>query len=125
VTPVLTQDGGYLQEVTISKKDRKARPSTYSPAVFTKDGRRVRPFLPTLAGTGRTIGRSGTLGSSYAVKVILLVKFQQCELGEPMSVGLTVCRTFPNTNGETTLVQNYVNFSRIPILLLSLLICEL
>ena len=55
VTPVLTQDGRYLPEVTISKKDCRARPSTYSPAVFTKDGRRGRPSLPT-----RT-GRLGTL----------------------------------------------------------------
>ena len=59
VTPVLTQDGRYLQEVTISKKDYRARPSTYSPAVFTKDGRRAWPSLPTLPGTDGTIGRQG------------------------------------------------------------------
>jgi len=59
VTPVLTQDGRYLPEVTISKKDCRARPSTYSPAVFTKAGRRAWPSLPTLPGTDRTIGRQG------------------------------------------------------------------
>ena len=59
MTPVLTQDGRYLQEVTISKKDYRARPSTYSPAVFTKAGRRARPSLPTLPGTDRTIGHQG------------------------------------------------------------------
>ena len=59
MTPVLTKDGRYLPEVTISKKDCRARPSTYSPAVFTKDGRRARPSLPTLPGTDRTIGRQG------------------------------------------------------------------
>ena len=40
VTPVLTQDGRYLPEFTIFKKDCRAHPSIYSPAVFTKDGRR-------------------------------------------------------------------------------------
>jgi len=59
VTPVLTQDGRYLPEVTISKKDCRARPSTYSPVVFTKDGRRAWPSLPTLPGTDGTIGRQG------------------------------------------------------------------
>jgi len=59
VTPDLTQDGRYLPEVTISKKDCRARPSTYSPAVFTKDGRRAWPSLPTLPGTDGTIGRQG------------------------------------------------------------------
>jgi len=59
VTPVLTQDGRYLPEVTISKKDCRARPSTYSPAVFTKAGRRAWPSLPTLPGTDGTIGRQG------------------------------------------------------------------
>jgi len=69
VTPVLTQDGRYLPEVTISKKDCRARPSTYSPAVFTKDGRRAWPSLPTLPGTDGTIGpqgpgvRTGRLGT--------------------------------------------------------------
>ena len=55
----MTQDGRYLPEVTISKKDCRARPSTYSPPVFTKDGRRARPSLPTLPGTDGTIGRQG------------------------------------------------------------------
>ena len=59
VTPVFVQDGRYLPEVTISKRDCRARPSTYSPAVFTKDGRRARPSLPTLPGTDGTIGRQG------------------------------------------------------------------
>ena len=69
MTPVLTQDGRYLPEVTISKKDCRARPSTYSPAVFTKDGRRAWPSLPTLPGTDGTIGlqgpgvRTGRLGT--------------------------------------------------------------
>jgi len=71
VTPVLTQDGRYLPEVTISKKDCRALPSTYSPAVFTKDGRRAWPSLPTLPGTDGTIGRrgpgvrTGRLGTLY------------------------------------------------------------
>jgi len=59
VTPVLTKDGRYLPEVTISKKDCRARPSTYSPAVFTKDERLARPSLPTLPGTDGIIGRQG------------------------------------------------------------------
>ena len=52
-------DGRYLPELTISKKDRRVRPSTYRTAVFTKDGRRARPSLPTLPGTDGTIGRLG------------------------------------------------------------------
>ena len=44
MTPVLSQDGRYLPEVTISKKDCRARPSTYRPEVFTKDGRRGRDY---------------------------------------------------------------------------------
>ena len=59
MTPVLTQDGRYLPEVTISEKDCRARPSTYSPAVFTNDERRAQPSLPTLPGTDGTIGRQG------------------------------------------------------------------
>ena len=58
MTPVLTQDGGYLPEVTIFKKDCRARLSTYSPAVFTKDRRRARPSLPTLPGTDGTVGNT-------------------------------------------------------------------
>jgi len=52
VTPVLMQDGRYLPEVTVSKKDCRARPSTYSPAVFTKDGRRGRDY--------RTVGNTNS-----------------------------------------------------------------
>jgi len=59
LVPILHLYPEYLPEVTISKKDCRARPSTYSPAVFTKDGRRARPSLPTLSGTDGTIGRQG------------------------------------------------------------------
>ena len=61
MTPVILQDDGYLPEVTISKKGCRARPSTYSPVLFTKDERHARPALPTLPGMDRTIGRLGTL----------------------------------------------------------------
>ena len=79
MTPVIMQDGRYLPEVTISKKDCRARPSTYSPAVFTKDGRCARPSLTTLPGTDGTIGcqgpgvRAGRLGTLHAQVVELLL----------------------------------------------------
>ena len=53
---MIMQDDGYLPEVTISKKDCRARAPTYSPVVFTKDERHARPALPTLPGMDRTIG---------------------------------------------------------------------
>ena len=59
VTPVFMQEGRYLPEVTISKNDCRVRLSTCSPAVFTKDGHRARPFLPILPGTDGTIGHQG------------------------------------------------------------------
>jgi len=64
-------------------------------------------------------------GSSGAVKVVLLVKFQPVVNPDPMGVVFTVCRAFPNTNlnGDTTLFQDYVSCSFISILLLSFLIC--
>lgn len=63
-------------------------------------------------------------GSSHAVKVVLLVKFRRHGQNS-MGVVLSIGRAFPDLNGQTTLYQDYVSFSCIPILLLSLLICEL
>lgn len=66
-------------------------------------------------------------GSSGAVKVVLLLKFQRVVNPDPMGAVLTVCRAFPNTNlnlnRDTTLFQDFVSFSPISIVLLSLLIC--
>ena len=45
VTPVLIQEGRFLPEVTITKKDYTARPSTYNPAAFTKEGSRGWPYF--------------------------------------------------------------------------------
>ena len=61
MTSVLTQDGRYLLEVTISKKDSRDRLSTYSPAVFTNDRCRARSSLATLPGMDGPIGRLGIL----------------------------------------------------------------
>ncbi|KAG0128413.1 hypothetical protein HOY82DRAFT_621732 [Tuber indicum] len=46
-------------------------------------------------------------GSSYAVKVVILVKFQRHHDQDPVSVALTIGHAFPSTNGETTLFQDY------------------
>ena len=78
VTPVFMQDGRYLPEVTISKKDCRAQPSTYSPAVFTKDGRRAPPSLPTLPGTDGTDGAVGNTGKNTRAQ-------KHDGLGEPSS----------------------------------------
>jgi len=64
-------------------------------------------------------------GSSYAVKVVLLPKFQRARDQRHMSLVLTIGRAFPDTTRETTHFEDYVSSSCIPILPLSLLICEL
>ena len=64
-------------------------------------------------------------GSSGAVKVVLLVKFQRVDNQHPMGVVLTVCSAFPGPNGETSSFQDFVSFSPISIHLLCLLICKL
>ena len=60
VTPVFTQDARRLPEVTISKKRRQARPSTYRTAAFKKDGRRGRDY--------RTVGNTGLIATLHEVR---------------------------------------------------------
>ena len=70
--PVIMQDGRYLPQVTISKKDCRARPSTYSPAAFTKDRRGYRtpgPWRPD-----GTVGNTATSTSERRVSLESKVK---------------------------------------------------
>jgi len=71
-TPVLTQDARPLPEVTISKKRRQARPSTYRTAAFKKDGRRGRDYRTP--GPWRPDGTVGNTAPVYqlSIKVQLL-----------------------------------------------------
>ena len=57
VTPVLTQDARPLPEVTISKKRRQARPSTYRTAYGT--GRRRLKKTDAVDGRPYPPGRDG------------------------------------------------------------------